>query len=96
VRFFINGGRVARWFVFKPKIQIWVIFGGSWIGRCLYILWKLSLLHGPLLYFMHIWYICGNLEYFSRFGVLFQEKSGNPEWGNIFCFKNDLGYLPIM
>jgi hypothetical protein len=22
-------GWVARWFVFKPKIQIWVIFGGT-------------------------------------------------------------------
>jgi hypothetical protein len=26
--------RVARWFVFKPKIQIWVNFGGSCKGRC--------------------------------------------------------------
>jgi hypothetical protein len=25
--------RVARWFVFKPKIQIWVNFGGSCDGR---------------------------------------------------------------
>jgi hypothetical protein len=25
--------RVARWFVFKPKIQIWVNFGGSCNGR---------------------------------------------------------------
>jgi hypothetical protein len=25
--------RVARWFVFKPKIQIWVNFGGSFKGR---------------------------------------------------------------
>jgi hypothetical protein len=34
--------RVARWFVFKPKIQIWVNFGGSAIGRCWYILWTLG------------------------------------------------------
>jgi hypothetical protein len=26
--------RVARWFVLKPKIQIWVYFGGSCNGRC--------------------------------------------------------------
>jgi hypothetical protein len=25
--------RIARWFVFKPKIQIWVNFGGSCNGR---------------------------------------------------------------
>jgi hypothetical protein len=30
--------RVARWFVFKPKIQIWVNFGGSCNGSCSYIL----------------------------------------------------------
>jgi hypothetical protein len=26
--------RVARWFIFKPKILIWVIFVGLWIGKC--------------------------------------------------------------
>jgi hypothetical protein len=31
--------RVARWFAFKPKIQIWVNFGGSCNGRGWYILW---------------------------------------------------------
>jgi hypothetical protein len=30
--------RVAGWFVFKPKIQIWVNFGGSCYGKCWYIL----------------------------------------------------------
>jgi hypothetical protein len=25
--------RVARWFVFKPKIPIWVNFGGLKIGK---------------------------------------------------------------
>jgi hypothetical protein len=28
--------------------------------------------YGPLLYFMDFWYI------FPRFGILYQEKSGNP------------------
>jgi hypothetical protein len=31
---------VARWFVFKPKIPLWVNFGGLWNGK---------------LYYMHIW-----------------------------------------
>jgi hypothetical protein len=31
-------GRVARWFVFKPKIPIWVNFGGPCNGKCWYIL----------------------------------------------------------
>jgi hypothetical protein len=30
--------RVAGWFVFKPKIQIWVNFGGSSNGKSWYIL----------------------------------------------------------
>jgi predicted RNA-binding protein YlxR (DUF448 family) len=38
------GTRVARWFVFKPKIQIWVNLGGSCNGRGWYILWTLGLL----------------------------------------------------
>jgi hypothetical protein len=28
----INCARVARWFIFKPKIPIWVNFGGPWNG----------------------------------------------------------------
>jgi hypothetical protein len=30
--------RVARWFIFKPKIPVWVHFGGPWVGKCCYIL----------------------------------------------------------
>jgi hypothetical protein len=43
-------------------------------------------IYGPLVYFTSIWYILwsfgifyGYLEYFSRFGKLYQEKSGNPD-----------------
>jgi hypothetical protein len=46
--------RVARWFVFKPKIQIWVNFAGSCNGRGWYILWTLIPFYGLLLYFMDI------------------------------------------
>jgi hypothetical protein len=38
----IRQSRVARWFVFKPKIQIWANFGGSCNGRWWYILWTLG------------------------------------------------------
>jgi hypothetical protein len=31
--------RVARWYVFRPKIPIWINFGGSCKGWCWYILW---------------------------------------------------------
>jgi hypothetical protein len=36
------------------------------------ILWPLEIFYGHLVYFVVIWYI------FPRFGILDQEKSGNP------------------
>jgi hypothetical protein len=46
--------RVARWYNFQPKIQIWVNFGGSCNGRCWYILWTFDVFYGRLVYFMDI------------------------------------------
>jgi hypothetical protein len=67
--------RVARWLVLKPKIPIWVNFGGPYAGIC----------YGHLEYFTVIWYILlpfGIIVViwyiFPRFGTLCQEKSGNP------------------
>jgi hypothetical protein len=58
--------RVARWFVFKPKIQICVNFRGSCNGRCWYILWTLGtvfyilwtfgIVRGNLVYIFLSWY----------------------------------------
>jgi hypothetical protein len=78
--------RVARWFVFKPKIPIWVNFGGTWIGKCLYILWPLGISYGDLGYFMTIWYIlysfgtfCIHWVHFVFLWYIFpEEKSRNP------------------
>jgi hypothetical protein len=61
--------RVARWFVFKPKIQIWVKFGGSCNGRCWYILWICGPFYGILKYFMdlwHSWYIFSVLVFCTK------------------------------
>jgi hypothetical protein len=44
-------------YIFRPKIRIWVNFGGSCNGRCWYSLWTLRLLYGHLVYFVVIWYI---------------------------------------
>jgi hypothetical protein len=76
--------RVARWFVFKPKIPIWVNFGGSCYGKSWYILWPLETLFGHLVYFVVIWYI------FRHFGILDQEKSGNPASSWQTLPENDL------
>jgi hypothetical protein len=70
--------RVARWFVFKPKIPIWVNFGGACYGKS--ILRPSEIFYGHLVYFVVIWYI------FPRFGILDQEKSGNPEKESILDF----------
>jgi hypothetical protein len=58
---------------FQTKIPIWEKFGGSCNGRCGYILWPFGLFYGHLVYFMVIWYI-----YLVCFGMLTEEKSGNP------------------
>jgi hypothetical protein len=29
----VDTDRVARWYIFKPKIPFWVNFGGPWNGK---------------------------------------------------------------
>jgi hypothetical protein len=79
--------RVARWFVFKPKIPIWVSFVGSCNGKSWYILWSFGLFYGHCKYFMNIWYILwsfgvfyGHLVYFSPFWYFVQRKIWQPCW----------------
>jgi hypothetical protein len=69
--------RVARLHIFKPKNTIWVNFAGSCNGRCCYILCPFGLhIYGRLVDF-GIFY--GYLVYFPHFGMLYQNKSGNPD-----------------
>jgi hypothetical protein len=49
--------RVARWFVFKPKIQSWEKFSRPQIGKCWYILWPYGIFDGYLGYFVNIRYM---------------------------------------
>jgi hypothetical protein len=44
--------RVARWLIFKPKIPIWVNFGGSCNTRSWYIIWPFGLFYS---YLLHLW-----------------------------------------
>jgi hypothetical protein len=46
--------RVARWCIFKPKISIWVNFGGPYNWKCSYILWSFGIFYAHLGYFMAI------------------------------------------
>jgi hypothetical protein len=75
----VFGIRVARWFVFEPKIPIWINFGGPCDGRCWYILWPfglfyghLSILYGLLVYFMAIWSILwSSVNIIRPFGIFY-------------------------
>jgi hypothetical protein len=57
--------RVARWYIFEPKISIWVYFGGpalEWKVFVYYIgvcnnLQPFGAIYGHLVHFMAIWYI---------------------------------------
>jgi hypothetical protein len=80
-RFSRKQRRVARWHIFKPKIPTWVNFGRSCNGRCWYILWPFGLFYCHLVYIVSIWYMYLMVIWyiFPRFGMLYQDKSGNPE-----------------
>jgi hypothetical protein len=65
--------RVARWFSFEPNIPIWLNFAVPCEGKMLVHLiciWNILLQFGNLVV---SWYI------FPPFGILYQEKSGNPD-----------------
>jgi hypothetical protein len=63
----------ARWFENKPKIPIWVNFGGPCNGQCWNMLCPFRLFDGHLLYLTAICYILWSFVIFSpRFGMLYQ------------------------
>jgi hypothetical protein len=65
--------------IFKPQILIWVNFVGTCNVRCWYILWPFGLFYGHILYILWtIRILYAYLVYLYRFGMLCQEKSGNP------------------
>jgi hypothetical protein len=47
--------RVARWFIFKPKIPNWAHFGGLLTRKYLYILLPFGIFYEQLGYFMNNW-----------------------------------------
>jgi hypothetical protein len=65
---------------FKPKMPILVNFCVSCNERCWIILWPFHLFFCHLVFatYGHLLYFVIILEYMSRFGMLYQEKSGNP------------------
>jgi hypothetical protein len=47
-------------YIFEPKIPFLVNFGGSYNGRCWYVLRQFGIFYGQLLSFMAIWCIFGS------------------------------------
>jgi hypothetical protein len=57
------------------------MFGGSWNGKCWYILWSFGIFYNHSSYVvMAFGYFLWSLGRYilSRYGILSQEKSGNP------------------
>jgi hypothetical protein len=79
----MSGSGLPDGILFKPKIPIWENFVGSCNGRCWHILWPFGIC---ILWTFGIFY--GHLVYFSHFGMLYQEKSGNP--GQVYRKKEDI------
>jgi hypothetical protein len=76
---------VARWYIFEPKIPIWVNFAGSCNGKCWYIFY----------YFTAIWYILLSFGIFFPILVYCTKKSSNPapvgpEFGKSTQFSSQL------
>jgi hypothetical protein len=77
--------RVARWFIFKPKITICVNFGvlvmknvGILHDHFVYFT-AMCIFHGHFVYFVVILlYFLVILVYFLSLGMSYLEKSGNP------------------
>jgi hypothetical protein len=69
--------RVARWFIFKPKIPIL----GSCYGRYWYIIFPFGQISGYLVYFMALWYILWSFGIFSPFWYIVERKIWQP------CFQ---------
>jgi hypothetical protein len=75
-----GGGRVAWWYIFEPKIPILVNFGGSFSGRCWYVLRPFGLFYVRLVYFMALRYIFGHLVYFPPFWYVVPRQIWQPWW----------------
>jgi hypothetical protein len=73
--------RVARWYIFKPEIPIWVNFGGSCNGRCWCTLCLFGLCILRPFSVGRIWTFgkfCGPLVHiFFPFCYVVPQKSGN-------------------
>jgi hypothetical protein len=63
---------------FKPKIPIWINFGGSCNGRCWFILRPLGLFYDYWVYFVAVWYFLLSFGIFFPFWYVGEGKIWQP------------------
>jgi hypothetical protein len=83
-----------------------ILEGLSWENVAIHILSPFGIFQGHLGYFMTLWYIlCSFGTFFLLFGIMHQEKSGNPardlvlrRQSTFFCFADDERWnrLPVI
>jgi hypothetical protein len=88
---------VARWHIFKPKITIWVNFGGSCKERCLYFTWPFGLFYGYLVWFVAVLYsfpvlVCCTKKNLATLARWYIFKPKIPIWVNFGKPKNGKGW----
>jgi hypothetical protein len=71
---------VARWNICTPEIPISGYFGGTWNGKCLYILWPFLIAYGHLVYFMTI------SKSLLTFGIWYDNLVHIQFWGHLLYF----------
>jgi hypothetical protein len=76
---FLLLSRVARWFVFKPKMKIWVHFRGSCNGRC----WTFCIVRGNLVYFFPV------LVFWTKKNLATLLLSRKRFWASVLLFLVD-------
>jgi hypothetical protein len=70
--------RVARWFLFRPKIPIWVNFWGPLDWKMLIASWPFGIFYRHLRYFTTIWYILCSFGTFFGFWYHVARKIWQP------------------
>jgi hypothetical protein len=87
----LHQAMVARWYIFKPKILIWVNFGVACSARCWYILWPFGPFYCHFVYFIAILYILWSFWYIFPFWYVVARKIWQPYikhhsfYGNFKC-----------
>jgi hypothetical protein len=86
--FFAEERRVARWHIFKPKIPIWVNFWRVLKWKRLEYFMAIRPIVGLFgIFCSHVLHLWSFERFLPIFGMLYEEKSGNP--GRTFRKKVD-------